>query len=253
MKRIVMAIGNNYPGYNQKCGSSGLIDDIFAKSGKLISENEIVVTCGDSYPENADTFYPVDIINAYDRVKYKYGYSKEIIAVFTRVEIRKISNPSVQTGDNYTESGIPENRKTEEFLEPIDIPEKSAIMTLMSDGYLPIIIGAGFPVVRELQYYNNCHGMVNNYSSSSLLGTLIEADELIIISGHKDEFEGIVNSGKLLKNITFNALMDIYKSGHFNDNITGKKIKAMLDFISKGGKKAILMSADMDNVITLIQ
>jgi len=47
--------------------------------------------------------------------------------------------------------------------------------------------------------------------------------------------------------------MDIYKSGHFNDNITGKKIKAMLDFISKGGKKAILMSADMDNVITLIQ
>lgn len=230
MKRIVMAIGNNYPGDNQKCGSSGLIDDIFAKSGKLISENEIVVTCGDSYTGNADTFYPVKIINAYDRVKYKYGYSKEIIAVFTRVEIRK----------------------TEEFLEPVDIPEKSAIMTLMSDGYLPIIIGAGFPVVKELQYYNNYQGMVNNYSSSSLLGTLIEADELIIISAHKDEFEGIVNIQKLLKNITFNALMDIYKRGQFKDNITDKKIKAMLDFISKGGKKAILMSADMDNVITLI-
>jgi len=252
MKRIVMAIGNNYPGYNQKCGSSGLIDDIFAKSGKLISENEIVVTCGDSYTGNADTFYPVEIINAYDRVKYKYGYSKEIIAVFTRVEIRKISNPSIQTGDNYTESGIPETGKTEEFLEPVDIPEKSAIMTLMSDGYLPIIIGAGFPVVRELQYYNKYQGMVNNYSSSSLLGTLIEADELIIISAHKDEFEGIVNSQKLLNNITFDALMDIYKRGKFKDNIAGKKVKAMLDFISKGGKKAILMSTGMDNVITLI-
>ncbi len=259
MKRIVIAIGNNYPYHNKKYIELKLIEEIFVSLGKMISENEVVITYGDKYFMKENALWPVEITDAYDRIKYKYGYSKEIIAVLTRVEIDNCAclptkgmenNGHVDTG---VHRKISDDVKMKEFTVPVDIPEKSAIMALVSDGYLPLVGGAGFPVVRELQYYNEYNGRVGNYASSSLLATLIEADEFIIICADNREFEKTeMRDPELFKNITFNALMDMYKKGWFRDPPADGKAKAMLDFISKGGKKAILMSQNMDDVITLV-
>jgi len=257
MKRIVIAIGNSEPEPDKKCQELKLIEEIFARLGKLISENEVVITYENYYNKESRISIP-EIVNAYDRIKYQYGYSKDVIAVLTRAEIdNKAYSSSMKAknsnnSDIYINKNLPENIEIEEFTRPIDIPEKSAIMTLVSDGYLPFVIGAEFPVIKEMHYYSECPGMVNNYSFSSLLATLIDADEFIIISPHSDEFLGTVTGSlKLLKNIKFGVLMDIYKNRQFTGLSADLKIKAMLDFISKGGKKATLMLQNMDAIITL--
>lgn len=256
MKRIVIAIGNRLD-YDKKCQELKWIEEIFTRLGKLISENEVVITYGNCYNKKSGISLP-EIVNAYDQIKYRYGYSKDAIAVLTRAEIdNKSYSSSVKTknssdGDMHINENAPENLEIEEFTSPVDIPEKSAIMTLVSDGYLPFVAGTEFPVIRELHYYNECHGIVNNYSFSSLLATLLEADEFLIISQYNDESgEAIADSLTSLKNIKFAALMDIYKNHQFKGLSTDLKIKAMLDFISKGGKKATFMLQNMDVIITL--
>jgi len=258
MKRIVIAIGNSEADQIKKCQKSKLIEEIFARLGKLISENEVVITFGNAYDKESRISIP-EIVNAYDRIKYKYGYSKDIIAVLARAEIdnkaysSSMKARSSNNSDMHIDKNVPENIEIEEFARPIDIPEKSAIMTLVSDGYLPFVVGAEFPVIKELNCYNACSGMVNDYSFSSLLATLIDADEFIIILPYGDESgESLADSPKLLKNIKFDTLMALYKNHQFTGLSTELKIKAMLDFISKGGKKATLMLQNMDTIITLM-
>jgi carbamate kinase len=256
MKRIVIAIGGNYPDQHKKSVYLNSIEKIFTEMGKMIAENDVVITYSGSCNENKPS--PTAIMNSYDHVKYTYGYSKDIISLLTRIEVKSYHDSwnDSATKDKLINGNIQEeelgNLKIEKCLEPLDIPEKSAIMTLLSDGYLPLVIGAGFPVIKELQYYKECRGIVNNYSSSSLLGTLIEADEFIIISECSSYSGSIsVTDSYCLKSIRFHNLMAMYKNGRFTESEMDSKIKPMLDFISKGGKKAILMTLNMNTEIVV--
>jgi hypothetical protein len=230
MQRILITTGWN--GEAEKHPYLKFFEDMFRKFGKAISENEVVFTYGCNFNEcmNKNPL-PLTMLNAYDRIKYISGYSRDIIPVLARVEIS--SNAS---GDECNNGDI----------IPLDILEKSAIMSLVSDGYLPVVI-PDFTVIKELQYYSYSGEIVDIYSTSSLLATLIEADNFIIILDRQFNTDNI----EILKNIKFDNLKKLYDNKFFKEYPICRIIKAMIDFIYKGGKKATLISPDMCNIIDL--
>ena len=72
MKRIVIAIGGNYPDQHKKSVYLNSIEKIFTEMGKMIAENDVVIIYSGSCNENKPS--PTAIMNSYDHVKYTYAY-----------------------------------------------------------------------------------------------------------------------------------------------------------------------------------
>jgi carbamate kinase len=130
------------------------------------------------------------------------------------------------------------------YLEPIDILEKSAIMNLMADGYLPLIFAPGAAVVKNLQYYSSVEGNVESNMYSSLLATLLEADTLIMITeAPLDSINPVHNSNGGMMKINYMELQKMYISGYYKNKDLSNIIKAVLSFITKGGSRSVIMPA----------
>ncbi|WP_337859822.1 hypothetical protein [Ferroplasma sp.] len=247
MQRIVIAAVQNGSGENTENPNLTFFEEIFKEFGKTISENEIVFTYSCKYAWYPDqSFISISsILNTYDRIKYRAGYSRDIVPVPARVEISRVSsaNNALSNNKNGDRNGV--NKLIMEPV-PVDVLEKSAIMALLSDGYLPIVI-PDFPVAKELQYYSDSKESVDIYSASSLLATLIEADKLIIISERRLAIDNI----ETLKNIKYARLRELFYNSSFKDPEMLKIIGAMLDFIYKGGKATMLISSNMEKVIDI--
>ncbi len=258
LERIIIAL-NSVDTFNNTGTEIKYIENILKKLERIISENDVVLTYGIDPGNIFDKMkdqYSIDlcnsmsqgllsyiISNAYDKIKYESGLSKDIVPLFTRTVIDQ-NNYSLKPIGKYYDEKLNEDmiklinkgyRFTVKSPEPLDILEKSAISSLLSDGYLPLVI-CGIPVVKELGYYKGYYGIVDKDLASSLLGTLIDADRLIIIT---DENNIYINYGKkdqkALKRINYNELLNYYNENIFEENIK-PKIKAALNFIRKGGK-----------------
>jgi carbamate kinase len=270
MERFVIDISENISNKHKDSIKVSELEKIFTEIGQLISENEVVITClggmrdeqsFDAKPStNKRPLLAIPLItNTYDRMKYINGYSKDIIPIFIRAEVRLDTVSHLP--DNFYYNDMPENpagnlwekHSPEKYLEPVDIPEKSAIMTMISDGYLPLIIGPGFSVIKELQYYREYPGTIGMDASSSLLATLIDANELIIITKYDvNSFNDSISIRKMSNKISYKALLDLYTAGQFTSMDMEIKIRSMLNFISKGGKKSILKSINLDTIIEVL-
>ncbi len=281
LERIIIALGGNSidNGNNTDNQQSEYIENTFKKLGRTISENEVVLTYGNG-PQVGNIYdkmkedYNIDICdsmsqgllsyiiaNAYDKIKYEYGLSRDIIPVFTRTVIDE-NNYSLKPIGKYYDKKLNDNmiklinkgyRFSVKSPDPLDILEKSAISSLLSDGYLPLAIGGGgVPVIKDLGYYKSFYGIVDKDLASSLLGTLIDADRLIIITGVKNVY---INYGKTnqkaLKNISYDKLLDYYNGDQFEEGTMKPKIRAALNFIRKGGKNVNITS--MENIDKLCE
>ncbi|WP_171823567.1 hypothetical protein [Thermogymnomonas acidicola] len=67
---------------------------------------------------------------------------------------------------------------------PVDIMETSAIISLIIDGFLPIACGGagGIPVIRDSTGITPVNGVIDKDATSALLGNLIEAQRLVILT-----------------------------------------------------------------------
>jgi len=260
LERIIIAL--NSIDFNNTDTDVKYIENILKKLERIISENDVVLTYGIDPGKIFDKMnkqYSMDlcnsmsqgllsyiISNAYDRIKYESGLSKDIVPLFTRTVIDK-NNYSLKPVGKYYDEKLDDVKLINKGYrvkspEPLDVLEKSAVSSLLSDGYLPLVI-FGTPVVKELGYYKGYYGIVDKDLASSLLGTLIDADRLIII----DENNIYINYGKkdqkALKRINYNELLNYYNKNIFEENIK-TKIKAALNFIRKGGKYVNIISIE---------
>ncbi|WP_298279589.1 hypothetical protein [Ferroplasma sp.] len=247
MGRFVIAVDGMNPGINSDHQVTGRLESIFTSTGKIISENEVALVLMNM--ENTYTVMKIilDTVNNYDRVKYINGYSRDIISIFTRVEV---SQPGGTDGNEYSsvsngkDAGRPLPSSNASHLEPVDILEKSAIMNLMADGYLPLISAPGAPVVKNLQYYSSVKGTVESNMYSSLLATLIEADTLMVITNAPlDPLNTWHNNNSGVIKMDYMGLQEKYMSGYYKDTGLGSMIKAIISFISKGGSRSLIIPA----------
>jgi len=130
---------------------------------------------------------------------------------------------------------------------PLEIVERDAIKTLLEQGFVVIAVGGGgIPVIRLPDgTLKGVEAVIDKDYASSLLATSINAD-LFLISTAVEKVA--LNYGKpnqvWLDKMTLEEARRYYDEGHFAPGSMGPKIKAIIQYLEKGGKEAIITSPE---------
>lgn len=197
----------------------------------------------------------------------KRKIDKQATTVVTQVVVDKndiaFKNPTKPIGPFYNEKKAKEysNERNWSIMEdagrgwrrvvpspiPLEIVERDAIKSLINKGFVAIAVGGGgIPVVKDEN--GNLYGVeavIDKDYASGLLANSINAD-LFLISTAVEKVA--LNFGKPdqkdLDLMTLSEAEKYYNEGHFPQGSMGPKIKAVIDFIKKGGKEAIVTTPE---------
>jgi len=131
--------------------------------------------------------------------------------------------------------------------KPIKILNKDAILNLLENNFIVIAVGGGgIPVVIEHnKYIRGVEAVIDKDLASSLLAIEINADLFMILTevekvylNYKKENE------KALDIVKVDELELYYNQGHFPDGSMGPKVLAVIEFVKKTKKNAIITSLD---------
>ncbi|MCD4726825.1 MAG: carbamate kinase, partial [Pirellulales bacterium] len=128
---------------------------------------------------------------------------------------------------------------------PQVIVNAQAIADLLATNHIVIACGGGgIPVYRQADgSLEGIDAVVDKDRTAALLGEQIKADELIILS----EVERVsLNFGtpqqQDLDRMTLSEARRYLEEGHFPPGSMGPKIEAVISFLEKGGKRAVITS-----------
>ncbi|MEO0153110.1 MAG: carbamate kinase [candidate division WOR-3 bacterium] len=131
--------------------------------------------------------------------------------------------------------------------KPINILNKDAILTLLESGFIVIAVGGGgIPVVIEHNsYIRGIEAVIDKDLASALLAIEINADLFMILTEVEKVYLNFNKENqKALDIVKVNELERYYDEGHFPDGSMGPKILAVIEFVKKTKKKAIITSLD---------
>jgi len=198
----------------------------------------------------------------------KRSVSRRAVTVVTQVEVDRedpaFLNPTKPIGSFYSEEqmdGIKKKhpdwhmicdagrgyRRVVPSPAPKKILEEDVIQFLVRKGFCVIGAGGGgIPVFKnEKDEYEGVDAVIDKDSASSLLASYLKAD-LFIISTSVDKVS--LNYGtpeeRPLKRMSIAQAKMYTEEGHFAPGSMLPKIEAVLNFLERGGKKAIITSPD---------
>ncbi len=223
------------------------MENIFDKISSVISSNDVALTFNyKHYKLNTTTEFTnrgiqdgmvhggimYILASIYDKIKYEHGLSKDITPILSRtlVDARNLNEKKVNTIS---------------LAKPMDILEKSAISSLLYEGYMPLtLINGGIPVLQKLQYYQEFPGEIDACAASSLLAVLVEADTLLIVSSYR--CVSVIENDKLvdIQTIKSDDMKKYLYNNKFKNEDMKNKVYLSLDFLEKGGKNVYINSAD---------
>jgi len=218
-----------------------------------------LVSCG------ADTQGAIgyQIQQALDNEFKNRGLDKSAVTVVTQVEVDKndqaFVSPTKPIGTFYSEDQM-DNIKKEHpdwnmvsdagrgfrrvvaSPKPQNIVEKKAINTLIGAGFNVIAVGGGgIPVIKENDKYIGVDAVIDKDFATSLLAAELNADLLIISTGVPQVALNFnTPEEKRLQNVSLAEIKQYMTEGHFAPGSMLPKIEAVVSFIEKGGKKAII-------------
>lgn len=208
------------------------------------------------------------IQQAMDNEFKKRGLSKMAVTVVTQVLVDKddpaFQKPSKPIGSFYSEDRIEAVRKEHPDWvmvsdagrgyrrvvaspKPKEIVEASAIESLIREGYCLVAVGGGgIPVIRRDDgMLEGKDSVIDKDFATSLLASRIGADVLIISTGVPMVY---VNFGKpdqkALDKVTVDELKKYVSEGHFAPGSMLPKIEAVVQFMERGGKSAIITNPE---------
>ena len=197
----------------------------------------------------------------------KRGMKKRAVTVVTQVVVDKddpaFQNPTKPIGPFYTEEEAKRLaaergwtvkddagrgwRRVVPSPIPREIVEQEAIKALIEQGFVVIGVGGGgIPVVRQEDgSLRGVEAVIDKDYASSLLASGIGAD-LFLISTAVEKVA--LNYGKpnqvWLNRMTLAEAKRYLAEGHFPPGSMGPKIKAIVQFLEKGGKEALITSPE---------
>ncbi len=198
---------------------------------------------------------------------HERGLKIPVVAVVTQVLVDPddpaFANPTKPIGPFYDEQGAErvraENgwtlmsdagrgyRRVVPSPQPIEVIEWEAIKTLVEAGVLPIATGGGgVPVTRDQDgLLTGCDAVIDKDRASDLLGQLIGADVLVIITqvekvcarfGHDDQED--------LDVLPVSRAQAMLDAGEFPVGSMGPKIEAAISFLAAGGSAVLITSPE---------
>ncbi len=131
--------------------------------------------------------------------------------------------------------------------KPFDIVEAEAIQALAKAGIVVVAVGGGgIPVVREENGdLRGVEAVIDKDFGSSLLANMIGAD-LFVISTAVEKVALHFNTPdeKWLDTITLDEAKQYASQGHFAKGSMLPKVEAIIQFLEKGGKKALITNPE---------
>ncbi|WP_420641499.1 carbamate kinase [Candidatus Leptofilum sp.] len=134
--------------------------------------------------------------------------------------------------------------------KPIRIVEEQAIQQLVAAGGVVIAVGGGgIPVVQnrkgELREIQGVMAVIDKDWASGLLAAQLQVDLLLISTGVPQvAIHFNTPQQEDLGQVTAVQLKQYLDEGHFAPGSMRPKIEAVLDFLEKGGKQALITSPD---------
>lgn len=164
--------------------------------------------------------------------------SKPIGPVFTKEKAAVLPYPTADTPKGY--------RRVVASPRPVTIVEKREIRKLMEMDFIVICCGGGgIPVIREGRTFCGVNAVIDKDLASAVLAREVGVDLFLIAT---DEPGAALNYGKpdqqFLRSLTLSQADRFLKEGHFPPGSMGPKIEACMQFISQGGKRAVITSID---------
>lgn len=126
--------------------------------------------------------------------------------------------------------------------KPIQIIEQDVIKDLVDKGIVTIAVGGGgIPVVEEDGRLKGVEAVIDKDYASALLATGIRADLFLISTAvEKVALDFGKPKQRLLDKMTMTEAKKYYDEGHFPPGSMGPKIQAIINFLEKGGKEALI-------------
>ncbi len=197
----------------------------------------------------------------------KRGIEKSVVTIVTQVVVDKndpaFKNPTKPIGPFYTIEEALKRKESEgwDVMEdagrgwrralsspvPTEIVEIDVIKKLVDNGVVVIAVGGGgIPVIQdEKGKYQGVAAVIDKDHASALLASKLNVD-LFIISTAVEKV--LLNFGQAneepLGRITVEEAKRYIQEGHFKPGSMLPKIKAVINFLEKGGKEALITTPD---------
>lgn len=191
------------------------------------------------------------------------GIARQCVTVVTQVLVDSndpaLHNPSKPIGSFYKEEEARAKMKSEGWTmvedagrgwrrvvsspQPQQIIERDAIDTLIKNGFIVAAVGGGgVPVVRdETGRLSGIEAVIDKDLASSLLATELHADLLLISTAvEKVAINFRKPDQRDLERITLSEAKHYYKEGHFAKGSMGPKIQAVINYLERGGRAALI-------------
>ncbi len=189
---------------------------------------------------------------------------KEVVTLVTMVQVDKndpaFTNPTKRVGKIYTKEEANKLAKEKGWVfkeekkeisgwrrvvpspKPLDIVNKETIKQLTEAGIIVIASGGGgIPVYIENGKIQGVEAVIDKDLASALMATLIEADELYILTDVPYVYLDYgTDHQKALEHLSIEDAKKYLKEGKFGEGSMAPKIRAAIQFIKNGGKKAVI-------------
>jgi len=190
------------------------------------------------------------------------GIKNPVTTVVTQVLVRKndpaFKNPTKPIGPFYSSRKAEKYRKERKWTVaedagrgwrrvvpspmPVRVVEQDVIKALVKQGVVAVAAGGGgIPVIKERGRLKGVEAVIDKDHASAILAIGLKAD-LFLISTAVEKVA--LNFGKPdqkpLDKMTLPEAKKYYKQGHFPPGSMGPKIKANINYLEHGGKKAII-------------
>lgn len=130
---------------------------------------------------------------------------------------------------------------------PVKIIEADAIHTLVRDGFTVISVGGGgIPVVEgEHGDLVGVEAVIDKDFASALLATSLNADLLLISTAvEKVALNFNQPDQEWLDEMSLEQAKEYLQEGHFGEGSMGPKVRAIVGFLERGGKEALITNPE---------
>ncbi|MEW5910573.1 MAG: carbamate kinase [Thermodesulfobacteriota bacterium] len=130
--------------------------------------------------------------------------------------------------------------------KPVTIVEKREIKKLIHQDFIVICCGGGgIPVIREGRAFSGVDAVIDKDLASAKLAKEVGVDMFIIATDVPGTALSFGTADEtFLRHMTIRQARRYLTDGHFSPGSMGPKVEACLQFISSGGKRAVITSVE---------
>lgn len=131
---------------------------------------------------------------------------------------------------------------------PKEIVEAALIKELLTNGFIVVAVGGGgIPVIRDGDgHLTGVAAVIDKDHASSLLSITVGADLFLISTDVERVYLNYNKPDQVgLEELELEDAKKRLAEGHFLEGSMGPKIRAVIDFLERGGTEAVITSAEM--------